>query len=84
MCLDFHPKRPHMIVAGLVCGNVAVFNLQLKKHKPSYLSSTRNGKHTDIVWKVSVLNPNTPGTCFSNNEILVKSRACLIQPSFPR
>ena len=55
MCLDFHPKRQHMIVAGLVCGNVAVFNLQLKTHKPSYISSTRNGKHTDIVWKVSVL-----------------------------
>ena len=64
MCLDFHPKRPHMIVAGLVCGNVAVFNLQLKMHKPSYLSSTRNGKHADIVWQVSILKPNTSDACF--------------------
>ena len=70
MCLDFHPKRPHMIVAGLVCGNVAVYNLQLKSHKPSYLSSTRNGKHSDIVWNVSVSNPNLPYLTFLLYNIL--------------
>ena len=41
-----------MIVAGLVCGNVAVFNLQLDTQAPSHISSTKNGKHTDIVWQV--------------------------------
>ena len=52
MCIDFHPRRQHMIVAGLVCGNVAVFNLQLDTQAPSHISSTKNGKHTDIVWQV--------------------------------
>ena len=52
MCIDFHPRRQHMIVAGLVCGNVAVFNLQLDTQAPSHMSSPKNGKHTDIVWQV--------------------------------
>ena len=52
MCIDFHPRRQHMIVAGLVCGNVAVFNLQLDTQAPSHISSPKNGKHTDIVWQV--------------------------------
>ena len=52
MCIDFHPRRQHMIVAGLVCGNVAVFNLQLDTQTPSHISSPKNGKHTDIVWQV--------------------------------
>ena len=56
MCLDFHPRRPHLIVAGLVCGNVAVYNLQMPTNKPSHISSTRNGKHTDIVWQVSYID----------------------------
>ena len=41
-----------MIVAGLVCGNVAVFNLQLDTQAPSHISSPKIGKHTDIVWQV--------------------------------
>ena len=52
MCIDFHPRRPHMIAAGLVCGNVAVYNLQNKTHKPCYVSSCKSGKHADIVWQV--------------------------------
>ena len=55
MSLDFNTKYPHMIVAGLVCGNVAVYNMQLKSNKPTYLSSMRTGKHSDIVWKVKVI-----------------------------
>ena len=55
MCLDFNTKYPYMIVAGLVCGNVAVYNMQLKTNKPTYLSSMKNGKHSDIVWKVTII-----------------------------
>ena len=58
MCLDFNPKYPHMIVAGLVCGNVAIYNMQLKTNKPTYLSSMKTGKHFDIVWKVLVIVKN--------------------------
>ena len=58
MCLDFNLKYPYMIVAGLVCGNVAVYNMQLKTNKPTYLSSMRNGKHSDIVWKVTIIQYN--------------------------
>ena len=53
MCVDIHPKHPHMILAGLVRGNVAVYNLQIKTRKPSHVSSTGNGKHNDIVWQVT-------------------------------
>ena len=57
MCVDIHPKHPHMILAGLVRGNVAVYNLQNKTQVPSHTSSSRNGKHNDIVWQVSSFHP---------------------------
>ena len=28
LSIDFHPKYPYMLVAGMVDGNVAVFNLK--------------------------------------------------------
>ena len=43
MCVDIHPQHPHMVVAGLYDGNVAVYNLQTKQGKPSYLSHPHNG-----------------------------------------
>ena len=52
MCVDIHPKHPHIIVVGLVRGNVAVYNLQSKGSNPTHISTNRNGKHKDIVWKV--------------------------------
>ena len=60
MSVDIHPTHPHMLVVGLANGNVAVYNLQLQGKKPAYLSSARNGKHTDIVWQVNQLL----GNCF--------------------
>ena len=50
ICVDIHPDHPHMLAAGLSDGNVAVYNLQKNPQKPSYISTARNGKHTDIVW----------------------------------
>ena len=52
MSVDIHPSHPHMIVAGLANGNVAVYNLQKQGHKPAYVSSATNGKHRDTVWQV--------------------------------
>ena len=54
--LDIHPAHPHMMVVGLADGNVAVYNLQKKAQKPSYISSATNGKHRDIVWQVRYSN----------------------------
>ena len=59
MSVDIHPTHPHMLVVGLANGNVAVYNLQLQGKKPAYLSSARNGKHTDIVWQVKQLLGNS-------------------------
>ena len=53
--LDVHPAHPHMLAVGLMDGNVAVFNLKNKTNKPSYISTSKNGKHRDIVWQVSIL-----------------------------
>ena len=53
ICVDIHPDHPHMLAAGLSDGNVAVYNLQKNPQKPSYISTARNGKHTDIVWQVT-------------------------------
>ena len=50
--VDINPSHPHMMLVGLANGNVAVYNLQKKDQKPSYMSSARNGKHRDIVWQV--------------------------------
>ena len=46
-----------MLAAGLSDGNVAVYNLQKNPQKPSYISTARNGKHTDIVWQVKKIFP---------------------------
>ena len=53
--IDVHPNHPHMLVAGLVDGNVAVFDLQKKTEKPSYISTAKNGKHRGIVWQVAYI-----------------------------
>ena len=45
-------QHPHMVVAGLHNGNVAVYNLQSDPGRPVYRSSAANGKHQDVVWKV--------------------------------
>ena len=37
LSIDFHPKYPHILVAGMVDGNVAVFNLKRCKYKCTYL-----------------------------------------------
>ena len=50
--VDINPAHPHMMLVGLANGNVAVYNLQKKDQKPSYMSTARNGKHRDIVWQV--------------------------------
>ena len=50
--VDVHPTHPHMLVAGLFDGNVAVFNLQKRGTKPNYISTAKNGKHQDTVWQV--------------------------------
>ena len=50
--VDIHPTHPHMLVAGLFDGNVAVFNLQKRGTKPNYISTAKNGKHQDTVWQV--------------------------------
>lgn len=53
MCVDIHPKHPHMLAAGLADGSVAVYNLQVHSQDPFYLSTANNGKHQDIVWQAS-------------------------------
>ena len=57
MCLDFHPKHPHMLVAGLYDGNVAVYNLQSSLIRPlniapMYESDAAGGKHMETCWQV--------------------------------
>ena len=56
MSCDIHPHHPHMLVVGLYDGSVAVYNLQQRMNgAPNYMSSATNGKHTDVVWQVSLL-----------------------------
>ena len=52
LCLDLHPVHPHLLVAGLVDGNVAVYNL------------LRNGFQTDIKAEVKMCSLFTQGTKF--------------------
>ena len=44
MCLDFHSNHPHMLVAGLYDGNVAVYNLQSSLTRPPPLTSAHTEK----------------------------------------
>jgi dynein intermediate chain 1 len=53
MCIDMNPCHPHMMVVGLMDGNVAVYNLQNKTQHPVYTSDARNGKHKKLVNQVS-------------------------------
>ena len=59
MCVDMHPRHPHMLVCGLHDGNVSVYNLHTMRQgganicQPTYFSSANNGKHSDVVWRVS-------------------------------
>ena len=61
MCVDIHPDHPHMLVAGLYNGNVAVYNLQRDMTKPSFLSTAVNGKHRELVWQVRWAPDNDDG-----------------------
>ncbi|KAI9145508.1 WD40-repeat-containing domain protein [Paraphysoderma sedebokerense] len=53
MCLDFHPKRAHLIAAGLYDGTTLVYDLHSKSNIPLFKSSSKSGKHTDPVWQVN-------------------------------
>ena len=60
MCLDFHSNHPHMLVAGLYDGNVAVYNLQSSLTRPLNIaplheSDAANGKHMETVSQVKWL-----------------------------
>ena len=48
-----NPSHPHMIVVGLMDGNVAVYNLQMKTQHPVYISDARNGKHKNLINQVN-------------------------------
>lgn len=53
MSLDFHTDYPNLIAAGFYDGSVAVYNMAEATQSPKYISSAKNGKHTDPVWQVS-------------------------------
>lgn len=55
MSLDFHADYPYLIAAGFYDGSVAVFNVAEKTQAPKYVSSAKNGKHTDPVWQVRIV-----------------------------
>ena len=55
MSLDFHPSHPNLLCCGFYDGSVAVYNVGDESKRAKYLSTARNGKHTDPVWEVSVL-----------------------------
>lgn len=52
MSLDFHTDYPNLIAAGFYDGSVAVYNMAETTQSPKYISSAKNGKHTDPVWQV--------------------------------
>lgn len=52
MSLDFHSEYPNLIAAGFYDGTVAVYNTAENIQTPKYMSSAKNGKHTDPVWQV--------------------------------
>ena len=53
LSVAFHPRQPHLLVAGLADGNVALYNLLRDRHRPLLLSGLHTGKHSDLVWGVS-------------------------------
>ncbi|XP_013403907.1 dynein intermediate chain 2, ciliary isoform X2 [Lingula anatina] len=52
MCLDIHPEHPYLVAVGFYDGSVGVYNLTENQNAPVYLSTAKNGKHTDPVWQV--------------------------------
>ncbi len=52
MCLDAHPEHPYLVAVGFYDGSVGVYNVIEKTSGPLYLSTAKNGKHTDPVWQV--------------------------------
>ena len=52
MSLDIHPDYPHLIAAGFYDGCVAVYNCGDSSPNAKYMSTAKNGKHTDPVWQV--------------------------------
>ena len=53
LCLDVNPYHPHMLAVGLMNGNVAVYNLQIKTKLPTYISNSINGKHRNLINQVT-------------------------------
>ncbi len=53
MSLEFHPQHPSYLAIGLYDGRVLVYNLQKKTDAAVFMSSNKDGKHTDPVWQVS-------------------------------
>ncbi|XP_067938269.1 dynein intermediate chain 2, ciliary-like isoform X3 [Watersipora subatra] len=52
MCIDIHAEHPYLIAAGFYDGSVGVFNVTEGKTSAQYMSTAKNGKHTDPVWQV--------------------------------
>lgn len=52
MSLDIHPEHPYLLAAGFYDGSVAVYNVTDSRTTPVYISTAKNGKHTDPVWQV--------------------------------
>ncbi|XP_031433040.1 dynein, axonemal, intermediate chain 1, paralog 2 isoform X2 [Clupea harengus] len=52
MCLDIHPKLPHLVAVGFYDGCVGVYSLKEEGTQPIYKSTAKSGKHTDPVWQV--------------------------------
>ncbi|KAL0237535.1 hypothetical protein PCE1_000931 [Barthelona sp. PCE] len=50
LCLDFHPKRPSLLCAGMYDGSVAVYDCVSGKLVAK--SSALTGKHTEPVWNI--------------------------------
>ncbi|KAK6643167.1 hypothetical protein RUM43_004670 [Polyplax serrata] len=52
MCIATHPLQTHLVVIGMLDGNVAVYNTRLPDKCPQYQSNSVNKKHWGIVWQV--------------------------------
>jgi dynein intermediate chain 1 len=90
LCLDISAAYPHLIVAGLYDGNVAVYNLCGEEASntvihPTHISNAHTGKHREPVWQVQLADDNLDGfqnfySCSSDgrvtNWILVKAALC--------
>jgi dynein intermediate chain 1, axonemal len=54
MSIDIHFDYPNIIAAGFYDGTVGVYNTAENTQTPKFMSSAKNGKHTDPVWQVNV------------------------------